>query len=316
MNNQLELSIIIPASNEEGNLRPLIEGISKSCQSYSFEVLIIDDGSTDSTLAEALQLSKNDQKIRVIKLRKRFGQTAALAAGIDHAQSPILVTIDGDGQNDPQDIPNLIQELKKGYDVVSGWREHRKDSLITRKIPSWCANAIISWVTGISLHDYGCTLKAYRASLIKDIEMFGEMHRFLPAWCAWRGGKITEIPVRHYARKRGHSKYGILRIFKVLIDLMTLKFFSGYLFKPNHLFSGSAFFFFGLSLLSGGLAFYDKFGPDRFASYRIPLLLLAGILGVVSILLILLGFVTELMVRLYFSIRDQKPYIIDHENEI
>jgi hypothetical protein len=175
------------------------------------------------------------------------------------------------------------------------------------------ANGLISYVTGVHLHDYGCTLKAYRRSTISDIQLYGEMHRFLPAWCVWQGGKVAEMQVRHHPRTRGYSKYGLLRTFKVIIDLITLKFFSGYLFKPNHLFAGSGLLFLCLGILAGGYAIFDKFGPDMFPRFRIPLLLLSVFFGLVSIFLVLMGLLAELLVRLYFQVRNQKPYRLADE---
>lgn len=308
-----ELSIIIPVYNEEGNIAPLLESIHNHCGSLTHEILVVNDGSTDGTRKELEGLKENYPALIPIHLKKNFGQTAAMAAGIDRARSPLIVTIDGDGQNDPADIPLLVDHIRKGYDVVSGWRKNRKDAFLSRKLPSGIANFVISKVTNVPLHDYGCTLKAYRSNLIKNIQISGEMHRFLPAWCAWRGGKIMEVAVSHHARRLGASKYGMMRTFKVLIDLMTVKFFSGFLTKPNYLFSGSGLMLFIVSLIAAGLAFFDKFGPDRFPQYRIPLLLLSVFLGLVSISLFFMGLLAEILSRMYFSISQQKPYVLDEE---
>jgi len=313
LNSNPKISIVIPVFNEAENLPPLLKSINSACSSLSMEIIIIDDGSTDETLKVSKKLCSEYSVLRIIPLRKNFGQTAAMAAGIDHAKGEIIIPLDGDGQNDPVDILKLIEKIEMGFDVVSGWRKNRQDGLFLRKIPSWMANALISFVTGVHLHDYGCTLKAYRAPLIKDIQIAGEMHRFLPAWCAWRGGKITEIPVRHHPRTKGVSKYGLFRIFKVIIDLMTIKFFSGYLSKPNYLFSGSGMIFFTISLMALAFALVDKFYLNQFPDYRIPLLLLSTFFGLISVFLVLLGLLAELLVRLYFSVQNQKPYTIADE---
>lgn len=310
---ELDLSIVIPIYNEEGNVTPLIESLVKNCKRISYEILAIDDGSTDLTLQELKKLSSSVSQLRVLPLKKNFGQTAAMAAGIDHAKGKIIIPMDGDGQNDPIDIPKLLDKANEGYDVVSGWRKSRQDKFFTRKLPSWIANAIISYTTGVHLHDYGCSMKAYRRSVISNIQLSGEMHRFLPAWCAWQGGKVAEIPVTHHARTRGQSKYGMMRIFKVIIDLITVKFFSGFLAKPNYLFSGAGIVMFCLGIMSSSIALYDKFGPDRFPEYRIPLILVSLFFALVSVFLFLMGLLAELLVRLYFQVRQQKPYLMADE---
>lgn len=302
------ISIILPVYNEERSVEELAQKIKQACAQFPCDVIFVNDGSTDGTLSKLLALAKIDSNVRVVNLKRNFGQTAALSAGFDHAKGDVIVTMDADGQNDPADIPVLIGKLNEGYDVVSGWRKDRKDALVTRKIPSWIANAIISCVTGVHLHDYGCTLKAYKRQILTDLQIAGEMHRFLPAWCAWQGGEITELPVRHHPRLHGESKYGLIRMFKVVIDLLTVKFFSGYLTKPNYLFSGLGFSFFTLGTLAGILAVADKFGPDRFPQFRIPLMLVALFFGLVSVFLVLMGVLAELLVRLYFQVRQQKPY--------
>jgi len=212
--------------------------------------------------------------------------------------------------NDPADIPKLLQKIAEGYDVASGWRKKREDPFWSRRFPSILANSIISSVTGVHLHDFGCTLKAYRRSSLEKIRLYGEMHRFLPAWCAWRGAKITEVEVHHLPRTKGRSKYGLGRTFKVVLDLLTTKFISGYLTKPSYFFGGLGLLFYLTGALSGGVAFYDKLGPDRWPALRIPLLLLAGFLGVVGTFLLLMGLIAELIVRLYYEISREKPYQI------
>jgi len=307
------ISLVIPVYNEEENLGPLINSAENGLKGLLFEIIAVDDGSTDGSKQALLKLRERFNNLKTISLKRNFGQTAALAAGIDQAKGGIIVTMDGDGQNDPSDIPALVNKLNEGFDVVSGWRKERKDPLISRKLPSGIANRIISFVTGVWIHDYGCTLKAYKREAIANLQMAGEMHRFLPAWCAWQGGKVTEIPVKHHPRLHGKSHYGFNRTFKVIIDLMTLKFFSGYLTKPNYLFSGIGLLFFILGTAAGVLAILDKFGPDLYPQFRIPLMLLAVFFGLVAVFLVLMGFLAELMVRLYFQVRNQKSYRLSDE---
>ncbi len=302
------LSIVIPTYNEEGNIPALFLKIESACTGLSYEIIFVDDGSTDGTKAELKNLAQTSSKVRVLTLKRNFGQTAAMAAGFDASKGDVIVPLDADGQNDPNDIPRLLAKIAEGYDVVSGWRKDRKDGTFLRKIPSSVANKIISWVSGVPLHDYGCTLKAYRSDVIKGVELFGDMHRFLPAWCAWQGGKVTEMPVNHFPRVIGKSKYGILRTFKVIIDLMTLKFFSGYLARPSHFFAGTGLILFFVSVASLSFAIYDKFGPDLFAKFRIPLLLMSVFFGLAALFLILMGLLAELLIRLYFQVSGRKTY--------
>lgn len=309
----MKLSVVIPTYNEEGNIGPLLEAVADVCRPYDHEILVINDGSTDGTVREIEGRLGQLKRVSLLSLKRNFGQTAAMAAGIDHAQGEFIVPLDGDGQNDPADIPKLLGELEKGFDVVSGWRKNRKDRFFSRRLPSILANALISWVTGVKLHDYGCTLKAYRRSIISNIQIAGEMHRFLPAWCVWQGGRVTEVVVNHRPRTIGKSKYGMMRIVKVIIDLMTLKFFSGYISKPNYLFSGSGLGFLLFSFVSASAAFIDKFGPNRIPEYRYPLLLLSVFFALVAVLMILMGLLAELLVRLYFQVRGQRPYRLANE---
>lgn len=307
------VSLIVPAYNEAGNIEPVLRQIAQVCSGPSFEIIAVNDGSTDATFEEMKAFAQTDRRIRVINLKRNFGQTAALSAGIDNSKGEIIIPLDADGQNDPNDVPMLLKKLDEGYDVVSGWRKGRQDAFISRLLPSLIANKIISIVTGVRLHDFGCSLKAYRRSMIADMQLHGDMHRFLPAWCVWQGGKVAEVVVHHHPRTRGRSKYGIFRTFKVIIDLITLKFFSGFLSRPSHLFSGAGLAFFALGIFSAGFAFFDKFGPDKYAKFRIPLLLLAVFFGLGAIFLVLMGLLAELLVRLYFQVRQQKPYRLANE---
>jgi len=306
-----DISILIPVFNEEGNIEPLVKAVQKACAHLNYEMILVNDGSTDRTAQEMEALAS--PSVRVFSLKRNFGQTAALAAAIDQAQGKIIIPMDGDGQNDPADIPKLLEKINEGYDVVSGWRKNRQDPYLTRVLPSSVANAIISFISEVRLHDYGCSLKAYRRSIIKNLQLTGEMHRFLPAWCVWQGGSITEVEVNHHPRTRGHSKYGLGRGIKVIIDLLTLKFFSGFITKPNYLFSGAGFVSFTISIIALGYALYDKFGPDRFALYRIPLLLVSVFFGLSALFLVLMGLLSEILARIYFSINQKKPYRLLNE---
>jgi glycosyltransferase involved in cell wall biosynthesis len=306
-------SILVPCFNEQGNVGPLVESIVQHCAPYQYEIIAINDGSTDDTLTELHGLKSSTPSLKIIDLKRNFGQTAAMAAGIDHAAGDVIIIMDGDQQNDPADIPRLIAKLEEGYDVVSGWRKSRKDSFLNRRLPSMIANGIIATFTGVRIHDFGCTLKAYRKSIIKDLQLYGEMHRFIPAWCAWQGGRVAEIEVNHRPRTIGKSKYGIFRIVKVLIDLSTLKFFSSYLSKPNYLFSGTGLICFLISVFSAGFAVYDKLGPDHHPRLRIPLLLLSVGFGMIAVFFLLMGLLAELLVKIYFQNGNCKPYRVKDE---
>ena len=249
----MELSIIVPLYNEEASVAPLYDAIVNAVQplNIKFEILFVDDGSTDNTVPEAVKLAEKDERLRIIKFRRNYGQTPAMAAGIDHARGSILVTMDGDLQNDPGDIPNFLQKLQEGYDIVVGWRHKRQDKLITRKIPSRIANWLIGKITGVPIKDNGCSLKAYRADVIKNIPLYSEMHRFIPAMTSLAGTHIAEIKVRHHARKFGESKYGLSRIYKVLVDLLAIKTILSFFSRPMIFFASGA----GVAALTGMAAF-------------------------------------------------------------
>lgn len=259
MDSKIELSVVVPFYNEEGNIeamyRALLDALNPA--GISFELLFIDDGSSDNTFGIAKKLAEGDRRLRVIKFRKNYGQTPAMMAGIDHARGEVLVTMDGDLQNDPTDIPTFLAKIDEGYDIVVGWRHKRQDKLVTRKIPSVIANRLIGKVTGVPIKDNGCSLKAYRASVIKNIPLYSEMHRFIPAMLSLSGARIAEIKVKHHARRFGESKYGLSRIFKVLSDLLTIKtlisftsrplVWFGYLSIPGFLLGGASFFYAALA---------------------------------------------------------------------
>ncbi len=306
------LSIVIPVYNEEENLPLLHQALHKglaNCR-YAWEVVLVDDGSTDGSAQVLEQLAQADpEHVRVVFLRRNFGQTAAIAAGIDHAQGDIIVLMDADLQNDPADIPMLVNKLEEGYDVVSGWRKDRKDPYLTRVLPSHLANALISWVTGVHLHDYGCTLKAYRKEVLQGFRLYGEMHRFIPAYAASVGARMTEVPVRHHPRKYGKSKYGLTRTLKVILDLFTVKFLLSYFHKPIYLFGGM-----GLALIlpSGALLFYLIVRRIfwHVALMTSPLFQLSVMFVILGFQSILMGLIAELLVRTYHEAQGKPTYTV------
>src|SRR4030095_16444464 len=256
-----EISVFLPVYNEEPNLRPLHAKLDDALKTLgrSSEIVYVDDGSTDGSLKILREIAELDPRVRVVALRRNYGQTAAMAAGIDAATGKVLIPMDADLQNDPADITRLLDKLDEGYDVVSGWRKNRKDKMVTRKIPSMIANRLISWIGGVPLHDYGCSLKAYRRESLQDVRLYGEMHRFIPIYASWAGARVTEIPVEHHARTMGKSKYGLSRTIKVVFDLITIKFMASYQTKPLYLFGWAGLLTFAVSVLSTLLAFLMKF---------------------------------------------------------
>ena len=307
----LDLSIVIPVYNEQENVETLHQEITDALSGFSksYEIIFIDDGSRDRTPDCLQAIQKKDPHVVVIFLSNNFGQTAAMSAGFDHSSGDIIITMDGDLQNNPQDIPKMLTLMDEGFDVVSGWRRKRKDPLLNRRFPSWVANRLISWVTGVHLHDYGCTLKAYRKRFIKNIRLYGEMHRFIPAYAGWLGAKITEIEVNHRPRTRGKSKYGILRTFKVLLDLVTVKFLGSYSTSPIYFFGvfGLILAFFGI--LAGMVTLIEKYTLGIWV-HKNPLILLAVFLFILGFQFILIGLLAELLIRTYHESQDKPPYFI------
>jgi glycosyltransferase involved in cell wall biosynthesis len=306
----MTLSIVIPLFNEEENVKELHEKLKKTLDSLDkeYEILFIDDGSTDKTLSILEEIQAHDKRVLVLSLRRNFGQTAAFAAGFDFARGDVIFTMDGDLQNDPADIPKLL-ELMKDNDLVSGWRKKRKDPFLTRRLPSKIANWLISNVTGVKLHDYGCSLKAYRRDVIKNLKLYGEMHRFIPAVASWYGVRIAEVETVHYPRLKGRSKYGISRTIKVVLDLITVKFLQSFSTKPIQ-------FFGPVGMISGMLGFLvsvyltiDKifFGHDIGGR---PLLLFGALLIIVGIQLIGMGLLGEMIVRVYHESQRKPIYVI------
>lgn len=306
-----KVSIIVPIYNERENLAAFILALTQAMEptGEDYEVLLVDDGSTDGSSEYLDSLPDQDLRIRVIQFRRNFGQTAAMAAGFDYAKGSILIPTDADLQNDPKDIPAILAKLREGYDVVSCWRKDRKDPWLTRKLPSKIANRLISYISGVSLHDYGCTLKGYRREVVEHIKLYGEMHRFIPVYASWAGARVAEIPVRHHPRRFGSSKYGLSRTFKVLLDLITVKMLGSYSTKPMYFFGGV-----GLFACAGGLFFalftlYDKFF-NSVKAHNNPLLLLSVFLFIIGIQFMLMGLVAELQIRTYFESQGKTPYIV------
>ena len=307
----LELSIVIPVYDEEEGVGPLYDSLSKTLKDLgrSYEIIVVDDGSRDATYARLTAIANADAAVKLIKLRRNFGQTAAMAAGFDHAAGEIIVPMDGDLQNDPADIPLLLEKMAEGYDVVSGWRKHRADNALLRRLPSKMANWLIGRVTGVRLHDYGCTLKAYRAATVRETQLYGEMHRFLPALAEQTGASIAEIPVRHHARRFGRSKYGLRRTLKVLLDLLTVKFLSTYATKPSYVFGGSGVLLCFVGVVAAVYTAYEKWVRGVYA-YRNPALLVAVFLFSIGVNLILMGLLAELIVRTHHESRQRPAYVV------
>jgi glycosyltransferase involved in cell wall biosynthesis len=302
-----DISVFLPVLNEEPNLRPLHEKMRAALAEIGLasEVIYVDDGSTDGSLAVLREIADADSRVRVISLRRNYGQTAAMSAGIDAARGRVLVPMDADLQNDPSDIKRLLAKLDEGYDVVSGWRKNRQDKMVTRKIPSMIANRIISFIGGVPLHDYGCSLKAYRRDVLKDVKLYGEMHRFIPIYASWAGARVAEIPVEHHARTMGVSKYGLSRTLKVVFDLVTIKFMASYQTKPLYVFGSCGMVAFLVSLFAGLLAIYWKL-IHRADFVQTPLPVLTIVMFAVGVQFFLMGLLAEMQVRTYHE-SQQKP---------
>lgn len=305
-----ELSLFLPVLDEEENLKPMHAKIASALDTLgkTAEVIYVDDGSTDKSLSILREIATEDDRVRVISLRRNYGQTAAMSAGIDAAKGEILIPMDADLQNDPADIARLLEKLNEGYDVVSGWRKNRQDKLFSRKIPSQIANRVISWIGGVKLHDYGCSLKAYRRDVIQDVKLYGEMHRFIPIYAAWAGARVTEIPVDHHARTMGKSKYGISRTIKVIFDLMTIKFMASYHTKPIYVFGTFGLIAFFLAMIAGVWAIVLKFYGTSFILTPLPVITV--VMLAISVQFFLMGLLAELSVRTYHESQDKAIYAV------
>jgi glycosyltransferase involved in cell wall biosynthesis len=304
------LSVVLPVLNEEENLEPLHARVTETLKRLNreYEVVYVDDGSTDGSWNVLSRLAASDAHVRLVRLRKNFGQTSALAAGLAHSRYPVLITLDADLQNDPADIPRMLAKLADGYDVVSGWRRDRQDRWLTRRLPSQIANFLIRLVSGVRLHDFGCTLKAYRREVLHDMHLYGEMHRFLPVLAAWVGARIAELEVGHHPRVHGTSKYGLVRTYKVIVDLITLKFIGDFSTRPNYVFGT-----FGLtSLLCGFLSFLV-------VAYRAlvlhhleatPLVFFMVVFILTGIISMFLGFLAEIVIRGFYETQRKRTYFV------
>ena len=305
------LSVIVPVYNESGNLSPLHDALVSALDAaqVEFEVLYVDDGSSDGSSDELRAIVASDPRARVIRFVRNYGQTAALSAGFRHARHPLLATMDADLQNDPADIPAMLKLLNEGHDVVCGWRADRKDPALSRRLPSWLANRLIAWLSRVDLHDYGCTLRVYRREYVKGVPLYGEMHRFIPIYVTWAGAKVVELPVRHHARVRGVSKYGLSRVPKVLLDLTTVKFLRDFYVTPIYFFGWAGF----AGLILGGAAWLGA--VLTYALFDAPLVVLAlallgPILALFGVIEITLGIIAEVLIRMHYDIRDKAPYRI------
>ncbi len=314
MKSNTHISIVIPAYNEEDNIPILYEKLKGVLERLGreYEIIFVDDGSVDRTWERLKEIAEKDQRVKLIRFRKNYGQTAAMYAGFQHATGEVIITLDADLQNDPEDIPTLLQKLEEGYDIVSGWRKDRKDPFLSRRLPSIIANWIISKVTGVELHDYGCTLKAYRADIVKRLELYGDMHRFLPALTKRLGARITEIPVRHHPRLYGKSKYGIGRTIRVILDIFLVKFLNEYINKPMYVFGTFGFILLSLGLLALFYLVFLKLFLDQDIGRR-PLLILSVLFILAGIQLISTGIIAELLVRIYYRTKEDKPFVVEEK---
>lgn len=307
----MELSIIVPVYNERENLPLLYQAVLKAVSPLrrTWELVLVDDGSRDGSVAVLEELASCDREhVRVVELRRNFGQTAAIAAGIDHSDGEIIVLMDADLQNDPADIPMLLEKIDEGYDVVSGWRKNRQDNL-SRRLPSQLANRMISWATGVSLHDYGCTLKAYRREVITGFRLYGEMHRFIPAFAHAYGARMIELPVNHHPRRFGKAKYGLERTMKVILDLVTVKFLSSYANKPIYLFGGAG----AVLILFSALMLLYLFVRRVFFDISVlssPFFQISTMVFLMGFQSILMGLIAELLVRTYHESQDKPTYTV------
>ena len=308
------ISILIPIFNEEESIEDSHRELTEVMQRWGrrYEIVLVNDGSTDRTGQVIDSIANLDRHVRVVHFRTNYGQTAAVTAAIDYSRGSILVPIDADLQNDPNDIPALVEKLEQGFDVVSGWRKQRKDRSLTRILPSRIANWLISKVSGVPLHDYGCSLKAYRRDVIDDVRLYGEMHRFIPIYASMNGGKVVEMVVNHRPRLRGQSKYGLNRIVKVVLDLLVVKFFLSYAAKPIYVFGG-----FGLLCLLGslvplGMAVFYKLATGELHKdfVQTPLPMISATLVLVGLLAILQGIIAEVLMRTYFESQNRRPYTV------
>ncbi len=309
----IKLSIILPVYNEGQGIRELFQQLNDALKLYNYEIIAVNDGSIDNSYEVLSSIAENDKKVKIINFKKNHGQTAAINAGIQNATGDIIVLMDSDLENSPYDIPLLINKINEGNDVVSGWRKTRwTGKWLTRKLPSILANSLISYVSGVKLHDYGCTLKAYRREIITDVKLYGQMHRFIPVYCKWQGGKVSEVPVNYQVRKFGKSNYGINRTFKVILDLVLIKFLERYMQRPIHFFGGAGFISFFIGLITFSIALYFKLtGQKDFV--QTPLPTLTVMFFIIGVLMILMGVIAEILMRTYYESQNKFPFIIKNK---
>lgn len=308
----LDISVVVPVYNEEENVKPLHQKLSAALEQLglTFEIIYVDDGSRDGSFALLDAIAAGDSRVKLVRFRRNFGQTAAMAAGFQYASGAVIIPLDADLQNDPADIPRLLAKMDEGYDVVSGWRQKRKDNSI-RRIPSQIANRLISQVTGVKLHDYGCSLKAYRTEIMKDVSLYGEMHRFIPAYAHIVGARVTEIPVNHHPRVAGKSKYGIGRVFRVVLDLLVVRFLGGYGSKPIYFFGGAGLWSFGLGVLLWTIAIAEKIlRGDGYNINRNPLFYIGILMFVMAMQFVMLGLLAEMNMRTYHESQGKTTYSV------
>lgn len=307
------ISVVVPIYNEEESIPFLYQRLTKVLEQLNlpYEIIAIDDGSRDRSFALLRDLAAQDERLRVVRFRRNFGQTAGFSAGFDRARGRVAITIDADLQNDPADIPRLLEQIDAGYDVVSGWRARRQDPFLNRRLPSIIANRLISWATGVHLHDYGCSLKAYRTEVVQSIQLYGELHRFIPAVASWQGVAVTEIPVHHEARKYGKSKYGIWRTMRVLLDLITVRFLLSYATRPMQIFGSIGLLSSVIGVLMAAYVSFERLVLDRTADR--PLLLLAVLLIILGVQFLGMGLLGELITRVYYESRNQPIYVVREE---
>lgn len=307
----MDVSIVVPIYNEEENIQALYEKVTGALNAsgLEYEFILVDDGSSDRSFLLLHDIAGKDSRVKVIRFRRNFGQTAAMAAGFDAARGRVVVPMDGDLQNDPGDIVRLLAKMEEGYDVVSGWRKDRQDTFVNRKLPSMIANGLISRMTGVHLHDYGCTLKAYRKEVLEGINLYGEMHRFVPALASQVGARVTEIPVQHHPRLFGQSKYGISRTMRVVLDLMTVKFLLHYSTKPIQLFGKWGVYTLLAGICSGGATIYMKLF-EHMNMNRNPLLILTAFLLFMGVQFIVLGLLGEVNARTYYEAQGKPIYVV------
>lgn len=305
-----KISVVLPVYNESESLPILLSSLENVLASIDYEIITVNDGSIDDSWKRIMSACHQNKNIKAVNFKRNFGQTSAINAGMQMATGEIIVLIDSDLENDPNDIQLLLNKLAEGYDVVSGWRKTRwQGKYFTRKLPSLLANKLISYISGVKLNDYGCTLKAYRKDVVKDVFLYGQMHRFIPVYCTWQGGKVTEIPVQYQPRRFGKSNYGLFRIYKVILDLIMIKFLDKYMQRPIHFFGGAGILAFAAATVSAVVSLYLKFSGYA-TLIQTPLPTISAVFFIVGIEMILMGVMAEILMRTYFESQHKMPFSI------